>query len=1028
MSTYAKHPEGTTSTFYEMTVNIPPPGAVWDYYTGKWIQTEIYSRSEVEKDQYWERPIPAGFNYHRLRAVEERKQETNKSYVDPELEAFREQEWRRRINGFWFMNNGVPTYITGCHYFYLTWWKIDIGYPSYRASDREFFYMWKYCEDDPNSFGLVEAARRRSGKTYRATVIMYEHASRVQAQDNFCTMQSKTRPDAGKIFSKMVNAFKVLPDFFQPVYDTSGGTRPKNKLVFLPKNKSDEERLEGLDPLGTEINFESYEILAVDGTKQLRYLRDECFGEDTELIDEYGNGIMAQHVKVGDKLMGDDGSPRKVIYINEGEDKMYSIVPKKGKPWTCNGPHKLIVSWRRRDYDFLGKYKFGEKFKISVEDYMRCSKSQKRHLMMHIGGPVDFNVNEELSINPYDLGLWLGDGSSHKGTIYNEDKEIISHLLRSYDGSYVFHEEGRCPEIRLKSGFQKKLREMGVLKNKHIPSQYMLSPIEERFKLLAGIIDSDGFAIKRNGRVVGYEITQKNEVLSKSIQRLCRDLGLYATISDKIATMKRDDGSIYKSNVFRILIHGDLELIPVIVDRKKPKTNHHSKKKTHNVFSFDVKELGVETFYSIRTEGNELIRNSDGVIVKNCGKTELADIAKGWDIVQPCLMVGTWTIVGKAYYTTTIEEGGSIAFKKLWDDSCFTKKNEETDRTTSGLYRTFTAAYKNDADYIDIYGNCDEEAAMEGMMSIRKSLAHNPKKLAEYKRKNPFNVKEAFFSINDECIYDTQKINDQAEALSHVDEDHWFVRGNLRWEDGIGSDVYFQENYNGHWRIHRKFLEMCEESPAGSMLNRWMKQGDLFVPLNDTLGLTGADTFDHSLKNLADDKQASDAAFYTYWRNDIEHPEFSDTFICEYIHRQPTADLMSEDLLKQCVFFGTPCIMESNKPGAISYFVRNGYRKFVQKVNAKEGIPASPQNKQSGAECTEKYIADHCEKVVFTNLLMDWNEFSLENSTQFDAAMAAMWVLLVIDRLGKKYQEKPDHLKRLRTSRGSNSKKWRKYL
>lgn len=164
MSTFFKHPEGTQECFYEMTVNVPPTGMVWDYMSGKWVVTEIYSRSDEKEDQYWEKPQGRDFDYFKLRKIESRKQIQNPLYTDPVLDAYREQEWFRRMNGFWFMNNGIPTFITGAHYMYLTHWKIDAPVVDYRDSDRHFFYMWKYCEDDPDSFGLIEAARRRSGK------------------------------------------------------------------------------------------------------------------------------------------------------------------------------------------------------------------------------------------------------------------------------------------------------------------------------------------------------------------------------------------------------------------------------------------------------------------------------------------------------------------------------------------------------------------------------------------------------------------------------------------------------------------------------------------------------------------------------------------------------------------------------------------------------------------------------------------------------------------------------------------------
>ena len=61
------------------------------------------------------------------------------TYIIPPLEQL---EFERRIKGAWFLNNGKPTYITGNHYYYLQWCKIDIGYPDYWDRDRRFFLIW----------------------------------------------------------------------------------------------------------------------------------------------------------------------------------------------------------------------------------------------------------------------------------------------------------------------------------------------------------------------------------------------------------------------------------------------------------------------------------------------------------------------------------------------------------------------------------------------------------------------------------------------------------------------------------------------------------------------------------------------------------------------------------------------------------------------------------------------------------------------------------------------------------------------
>jgi len=116
------------------------------------------------------------------------------------------------------------------------------------------------------------------------------------------------------------------------------------------------------------------------------------------------------------------------------------------------------------------------------------------------------------------------------------------------------------------------LRKLNLLKNKHIPSEYLIDSENNRLALLAGIIDSDGHAY--DGSRTGYEVTQKRKNLASDIRRLALDLGFYASMRKKKATMKREDGSIYESDVYRVMIYGnDLWRVPCKIKRKKYQLN-----------------------------------------------------------------------------------------------------------------------------------------------------------------------------------------------------------------------------------------------------------------------------------------------------------------------------------------------------------------------------------------------------------------------------------------------------------------------
>ncbi len=180
----------------------------------------------------------------------------------------------KRKNGYWFYNNGEETYITGVHWFYLNFWKIDVGYPEYRRSDRDFFYFWEYCCNDPFSLGMISMENRRQGKTERSNCILYEYTS--INPNSHAGIQSKTDADAKKVFLKLVRTWKRIPFWLKPIDE--GDSQPKSALRFFePSVRSTKgKRKEYGVSLDSWIDFESAKEEAYDGEKLKRYTMDEA--------------------------------------------------------------------------------------------------------------------------------------------------------------------------------------------------------------------------------------------------------------------------------------------------------------------------------------------------------------------------------------------------------------------------------------------------------------------------------------------------------------------------------------------------------------------------------------------------------------------------------------------------------------------------------------------------------------------------------------------------------------------------------
>jgi hypothetical protein len=188
-----------------------------------------------------------------------------------------EEEFQRRRDGVWFYNNGEPTYITGRHYMFLQWSKIDIGYPSYLAFQRDIFLHMAACEADPRCFGQLYTKCRRSGYTNICSAVLVDEAS--QVKEKLLGIQSKTGKDAQEniFMKKVVSIFRGYPFFFKPIQD--GTTNPRMELAFrepskrITKNNKTSQRG---DALNTVINWKNTTNNAYDGEKLHMLYLDEA--------------------------------------------------------------------------------------------------------------------------------------------------------------------------------------------------------------------------------------------------------------------------------------------------------------------------------------------------------------------------------------------------------------------------------------------------------------------------------------------------------------------------------------------------------------------------------------------------------------------------------------------------------------------------------------------------------------------------------------------------------------------------------
>jgi hypothetical protein len=278
-----------------------------------------------------------------------------------------QQEFESREFGHWFMNNGKPTYITGSHYMYLQWSKIDVGLPDFRESNRIFHIFWEACKADDRCFGMCYLKNRRSGFSFMAS----SETSNIGtiSKDAKLGIQSKTGADAKEMFiNKVVPIVRNYPFFFKPIQD--GMDNPKTELSFrVPAKKitkksmseTDADEILGLD---TTIDWLNTADNSYDGQKLLMLVEDES--GKLEKPNNILNGwrVRKTCLRLGSRIVGKCMMGSTVNALAKGgqnfKDLYYDSDPNKrnANGQTKSGLYSLFIPMEYNMEGFIDEYGF----------------------------------------------------------------------------------------------------------------------------------------------------------------------------------------------------------------------------------------------------------------------------------------------------------------------------------------------------------------------------------------------------------------------------------------------------------------------------------------------------------------------------------------------------------------------------------------------------------------------------------------------------------------------------------------------
>ena len=429
------------------------------------------------------------------------------------------------------------------------------------------------------------------------------------------------------------------------------------------------------------------------------FYNNSCLSPETPVLMWNGSTKRADEIEVGDELVGDDGNKRNVLYTCSGEDDMYEIIQEKGDTYVVNKEHYLTfqysgnknIFWVKPNKnspngaywmkwfepsinkiknkivsvlknrtkekalkiitDFSNTIDDNNIFDVKVKDYLKMPESYKDFF---IGIKLDKYLNwgyKDISIDPYLVGMWLGDGNSNgkgfttedvilldywKSWAKNNEAEIIlyphkinnstKHINFRYHDYQISDPELYRPDIHYgvksihnigykrnhKSPLKDALNKYKLLNNKHIPDDFLYTDVNTRLKILAGIIDTDGY-VNKDGTSIVISQCDIREKLVRQIHFLAKTLGFYSSIKEIFKTFNNK-----KYRGFSVYISGNISIIPTLLKRKTCKNITRYSLRSN----FKVKYMGKGLYNGFGVDKNHRFLLGDFTITHNSGKAK----------------------------------------------------------------------------------------------------------------------------------------------------------------------------------------------------------------------------------------------------------------------------------------------------------------------------------------------------------------------------------------------------------------------
>jgi DNA-directed RNA polymerase beta subunit len=412
----------------------------------------------------------------------------------------------------------------------------------------------------------------------------------------------------------------------------------------------------------------------------------ECFDPDTPILMWDGVIKKAEDVVVGDYLIDDKGNPTRVRSTCSGEKAMYEIIPDKKNfmSYTVTDNHILTlkikkhksVRTHRGKKEFMWfdkttlKYKYKdfsdddelEKFKLSIDDdntiditiekYLSLPKNVQKELYTFKSDGINWEF-KEVALDPYILGMWLGDGFSSGYGFATADKELLNEWIEWGKDNDATIKKGIRYQYTISSTInntqigincnkteqapkKKLLRKYDLVNNKHIPLDYLVNDRKTRLAVLAGLIDTDG-NVRANGHEIRIPQGEPNYQIIYDAEFLARSLGFSCHVNDGICSYTVNGEKRYRPYKELTITGQYLYEIPTVLPRKKLNKfdNPISEKRCASFLQspFQLVKKDIQPFVGWQVEGNGRFLLSDMSVTHNTPEGSSVGLVKNMSMM-----------------------------------------------------------------------------------------------------------------------------------------------------------------------------------------------------------------------------------------------------------------------------------------------------------------------------------------------------------------------------------------------------------